>query len=199
MTRSDAAATSRNSRSALPNPVGRTWRHPLALPAGAFPTAPPVIGHRGGASWTSGCGSKMAAMAKVLVGLVGCLLVATTAYAGEAFRDSKQFKTAEAFRNCSLAQKVDPRTLTDAGKQAARGCVGLGMAYESGDRVDESGKPIPVNYTLAAQYYGIACNLTVAFGCVSMGKMIEDGHATGAKGKDPREVALGWYAKGCFA
>ncbi len=136
-------------------------------------------------------------MAKILVCLVGCLLVAATAHAEE--EEPRQLNTTEAFRQCSLAQKADPRTLTDAGKQAARSCVKLGIAYEHGNHVDESGKPIPVSYTLAARYYEIGCKLTVAFGCMAMGHMIEGGLTTVGKGKDPRAVALGWYSQGCFA
>lgn len=133
---------------------------------------------------------------RIVACLVGCLLVAATAHAEE--RQPKQLDTAKAFRECSLAQKVDPRTLTDAGKEAAKWCVVLAMAYDDGIDTDETGKPIPVNYTLAAQYFAIGCKVTVAFGCVSMGQMIEQGRATVVKGKDPRTAALDWYTKGCF-
>jgi TPR repeat protein len=136
-------------------------------------------------------------MAKIVVCLVGCLLFAATAHAEE--HQPKQLDTAKAFRQCSLAQKVDPRTLTDVGKEAAKWCVGLAMAYDDGIDTDETGKPIPANYTLAAQYYATGCRLTVAFGCMAMGQMIEKGRATVSKGQDPRIVALSWYTKGCFA
>jgi TPR repeat protein len=128
---------------------------------------------------------------------VALLLVAATARAED--KGPKQTDTAKAFRECSLAQKVDPRTLTAAGKEAAESCVLLGMAYEDGDHVDESGKAIPANHTLAAQYFTIGCNLNVALGCWAMGQMFENGLATVAKGKDPRTLALAWYAKGCYA
>ncbi len=135
-------------------------------------------------------------MAKVLVWLVGCLLVGDAAYAGES--NANQFNAAEAFRECSLAQKVKPRALTDAGRHAAESCLRLAMAYEEGKDVDESGKPIAVNYTLASQYHGIGCKLSVALGCLSMGRMVERGQTTIPKGKDLRSVAIGWYTRGCF-
>ncbi len=135
-------------------------------------------------------------MAKVLVCMVGCLLVSTATRAEQ--RHPNQLDTAKAFRQCSLAQKVDPRTLTDAGKEAATWCVALAMAYQEGTDVDESGKPIPLNQALAAQYFRIGCNLTVAFGCVAMGQMVENGQITIAKGQDQRLVALAWYTKGCY-
>jgi TPR repeat protein len=136
-------------------------------------------------------------MARLVVCVVGCLLFAPPARAEE--HQPTQLDTAKAFRQCSMAQKVDPRTLTDAGKEAAEGCVVLAMAYDDGIDTDETGNPIATNYKLAAQYYVIGCRLTVAFGCVSMGQMIDKGRATVAKGQDPRMVAVGWYTKGCFA
>jgi TPR repeat protein len=134
-------------------------------------------------------------MAKILVCLVGCLAVGASARAEEPQR--RQLDTAEAFRQCSIAQKVDPRTLTAAGKEAAKWCLGLGMAYEDGDTINESGQPIPANYALAARYYKIACNLTVVLGCISIGQMNENGRAPVPKGQQLLEAAR-WYTKGCY-
>jgi TPR repeat protein len=107
---------------------------------------------------------------------------------------------AKAFRECALVEKVDvPHggKLTDAGRVSARSCVGLGIAYEAGDAVDLDGRPIELNYKLALRYYASACRAEIAFGCISVGQLLEKGRAAPAKGVDVLSAASKWYALGC--
>ena len=106
---------------------------------------------------------------------------------------------AKAFRDCALVQKVDARTLTDHGKEAAKSCIQLALAYEDGDIVDTgTGERIAVNYKLAMRYYMAACKATITYGCVALGQMYEGGRTPIKKGPSAQAEAAKWYAYGCY-
>jgi hypothetical protein len=135
--------------------------------------------------------------------VVALLLVAATGHAEE--HQPKQLNTAEiqrldvarAFRNCSLVQKTDPSTLTEYGKTATADCMRLAIAYRGGDWFDTDGPRIKVNAKLALQYFFVGCRYGVAEGCVEAGRMLEEGQAAPAKGKDPVVTAIIAYTAGC--
>lgn len=117
--------------------------------------------------------------------------------------DSKEPQKADmtrGFRACALVEKVDVLhggKLTDEVRESAKSCLGLGIAYEDGKAVDLDGRRIEANYKLALHYYEAACGAQIAFGCLSIGQLLEKGRAASTKGADVLSAASNWYALGC--
>jgi TPR repeat protein len=136
---------------------------------------------------------------KPLLVLALAVLLSQSAGAADA-KEPKKVDLTRAFRACALVEKVDVLhggTLTDEGRESAKSCLALGIAYEDGEAVDLDGRRIDANYKLALHYYEAACGAQIAFGCLSIGQLLEKGRATSTKGADVLSVASNWYALGC--
>jgi len=137
----------------------------------------------------------------VLSGGANSIVVAAGDAAAAPQNQSNRIELIKAFRNCALVEKIDvPHggKLTAAGRSAAESCVVLGMAYEEGDFADEEGRPIERNYVLAFRYYEAACGAEVAFGCLSVGQLVEKGKAQPRNGNNVMSAAAKWYELGCL-
>jgi TPR repeat protein len=88
--------------------------------------------------------------------------------------------------------------LTDERKKEIAGCIGLAVAYEVGDKVDENGTPIPRNYSLAVDYYKTTCRAGNAYGCLGAGVLFERGRVPPPKGKHADPIAFTFFKTGCY-